>query len=180
MKVVNGLLGILLGLAVSLSAHAVADSPKHAFKNSYDQLLEELPNVRSQLTETDTDGLKRWVGTVPVGSAASIVQISGKGKDAITELTVMLLFTATTTNADYDNAEALRDVLFQGLLGRGAAFGLVNDFWVHELARQQPIIRAGGKPKSGVKTVGKGTSQVSLELVNTPQGLMAIYSMKLL
>ncbi|WP_339524209.1 hypothetical protein [Pseudomonas sp. EL_65y_Pfl2_R96] len=180
MKIVNGLIGILLGLAVSLSAHAVVDSPKHAFKNTYDQLLEELPNVRSQLTETDENGMKRWGGTVPVGSAASIVQITGKGKDAITELTVMILSTPSTTDTDYDNAEALRDVLFQGLLGRGAAFDLVNDFFVEELARQQPILKAGGKPKPGVKKIARGTSQVSLELVKAPQGLMVIYSMKLI
>ncbi|NMY01486.1 hypothetical protein HBO12_00860 [Pseudomonas sp. WS 5059] len=180
MKLANGLISLFLCLAVSLSAHAAIDSPKHAFKKSYDQMLEELPNVRSQLTETDTDGLKRWGGTVPVGSAASIVQISGKGKDAITGLTVMLLSNDSTSVSDYRNAEALRDVLFQSLVGRGAAFDLVNDFFVQELDRQQPIIRAGGKPKAGIKKIGKGTSQVSLELVSTPKGMMAIYSMKLL
>lgn len=180
MKLINCLVGVFFGLAVSLFVHAAVENPKHAFKNSYDQLLEELPNVRSQMTEADSDGLKRWVGTVPIGSASSVVQVSGKGKDAITELSVILLFTTETTNADYDNAEALRDVLFQGLLGRGAAFDLLNDFWVKELARQQPIIRAGGKPKPGLKTVGNGAAQVSLQLINLPQGLMAIYATKLL
>lgn len=76
MKVSKGLVGILLGLAVSLSIHA-AESPKHAFKNSYDQLLEELPNVRSEMEETKPadDGFKNWVGAVQVGTASSVVQI---------------------------------------------------------------------------------------------------------
>lgn len=58
--------------------------------------------------------------------------------------------------------------MFQGLLDKGDAFKLVDDFYVAELARQQPFIKAGGKPKRGVKTTAKGTSQVSLELVQAP------------
>jgi hypothetical protein len=182
MKILNGLIGMFLGLAVSLSAHAVVDTPKHAFKNTYDELLEELPNVRSKMEESKPadDGLKHWVGAVPIGSASSVIEISGKDKNAITKLTVILLFDTKTTDADYDNAEALRDVLFQGLLGRGAAFSLLNDFWVKELARQQPIIRAGGTPKGGTKKIGNGTSEVSLVLISGPGVLSAIYSMKLL
>lgn len=182
MKILHGFVGMFLGFAVSLSAHAVVEAPKHAFKNTYDQLLEELPNVRSKMEETKPadDGLKHWVGAVSIGSASSVVEISGKDKNAITKLTVTLLFDTETTDADYDNAEALRDVLFQGLLGRGAAFNLLNDFWVKELARQQPIIRAGGKPKGGTKTIGNGASEVSLELISHPGLLSAIYSMKLL
>ena len=181
MKVSKGLVGILLGLAVSLSINA-AEPPKHAFKNSYDQLLEELPNVRSEMEETKPadDGFKNWVGAVQVGTASSVVQITGKDKNSLTKLTVVLIFDTKTTDSDYDNAEALRDVLFQGLLGRGAAFENLNDFWVKELARQQPIIKAGGAPKRGVKTVGNGTYELSLELVSHPGNLSAIYSMKLL
>ena len=169
-----------LAFTVWMSAYAAVGSPKHAFKNTYDQMLAELPNVRSQLTESDTDGLKRWVGTVQVGSAAAVIQISGKDKNSITALTVLLLSSPSTDENDYGNAEALRDVLFQGLLGRGAAFSLVNEFFVQELERQQPILRAGGQPKRGVKKIAQGTSEVSLELSRPPQGLMAIYSMKLL
>ncbi|MCB2256641.1 hypothetical protein KTQ74_32480, partial [Pseudomonas chlororaphis] len=156
------------------------ESPKHAFKHSYDQMLSELPNVQSQLTESEADGLKRWAGTVNVGSAAAIVQIKGKDKNSITALTVMLLSTPATSDSDYDSAEALRDVLFKGLLGSGAAFDLVNDFFLQELERQQPILKAGGKPNPGIKKLASGTSEVSLELARPPQGLMAIYSMKLL
>lgn len=180
MKAVRGLIGIICGVAISSSVYAATGDPTHAFKHSYDQLLEELPHVRDQLTETDVQGMKRWSGTVPVGSAASIVQVSGKDKSSITGLTVILISTPSTSNTDYDSAEALRDVLFQGLLGKGDAFKLVDDFYVAELARQQPIIKAGGKPKRGVKKIAEGTSQVSLELVQAPQGFMAIYSVKLL
>lgn len=181
MKVVNGLFGILFGLAVSLSAHAT-DTPKHAFKNSYDQLLEELPNVRSEMEEAKptADGFKQWLGAVQVGTASSVIQIAGKDENSLTRLTVMLIFDSKTTDSDYGNAEALRDVLFQGLLGRGAAFENLNSFWVKELARQQPIIRAGGTPKRGTKIVGNGTYELSVELISHLGNLSAIYSMKLL
>ncbi|MBP5056363.1 hypothetical protein [Pseudomonas chlororaphis] len=167
-----------LAFTVWMSAQAAVELPKHAFKKTYDQMLAELPNVSSQLTESDVDGLKRWVGTVPMGTASTVVQISGKDKNSITALTVMLLSSPSTTDLDYENAEALRDVLFQGLLGRGAGFDVVNDFFVQELDRQQPILRAGGVPKRGVKRIAK--VEISLELSRPPQGLMAIYAMKLL
>lgn len=171
---------MFLAFTIWITAQAAIESPKNAFKHTYDQMLAELPNVQSQLTESDSNGLKRWGGTVQIGSAAAVIQISGKDKNSITALTVMLLSTPTTSDADYESAEALRDVLFQGLLGRGAAFGLINDFFLEELDRQQPILKAGGKPKAGVKKIAKGTSEVSLELAKAPQGLMAIYAMKLL
>ncbi|WP_338508500.1 hypothetical protein [Pseudomonas poae] len=169
-----------LTLAICLSAQAAVETPKHAFKHSLDQMLAELPNVQSQLSEAESDGLKRWSGTVQVGSAAAVVQISGKDSSTITGLTVVLLSTPSTNDADYERAETLRDVLFQGLLGRGSAFNLVNNFFVEELARQQPILLAGGKPKSTVKKIAKGTSEVRLELARAPQGLLATYAMKLL
>lgn len=179
MKVASYLLAACLTLLFSTAGHA-ADVPKHAFKKTYDQMLAELPNVQSQLVESEVDGMKRWAGNVPVGTANALIQINGKDKNAVTGLTVMLFFTPDTQDNDFTNAEALRDVLFQGLLGRGAAFETVNDFFVKELDRQQPIIRAGGKPNRGDKKIAQGTSLVSLELVKTPQGLMAIYAMKLL
>lgn len=169
-----------LALVVWVSAHAAVEPPKHAFKKTYDQMLAELPNVQNQLTESDLNGSKRWNGTVQVGSVAAIIQINGKDKNSITGLTVMLLSTPASSDADYDSAEALRDVLFQGLLGRGAAFGLINDFFVQELERQQPILLAGGTPKPGVKQLAKGTTEARLELARAPQGLMAVYAMKLL
>lgn len=169
-----------LTLAVWVSAQAAVESPKHAFKHNLDQMLAELPYVQSQLSESGSDGLKRWSGTVQVGSAAAVVQISGKDSSTITGLTVILLSTPSTSDADYERAEALRDVLFQGLLGRGSAFSLVNDFFIDELARQQPILLAGGKPKSAAKKIAKGTSEVRLELARAPQGLAATYAMKLL
>ena len=169
-----------LALVVWVSANAAVDSPKHAFKYSYDQMLAELPNVQSQLTELDVSGSKRWNGTVQIGSVAAVVQIDGKDKESITGLTVMLLSTPASSDADYDRAEALRDVLFQGLLGRGTAFSVINDFFIQELERQQPILLAGGKPKPGVKNIAKGTAEARLALARAPQGLMAIYAMKLL
>ncbi len=163
-----------------VSAYAENNVPKHAFKKTYDQILTELPNVRSQLEESDIDGMKRWMGNIPVGTASAVVQITGKNKDTINSLTVILIFTQSTKHSDYDGAEALRDVLFQGLLGRGDAFDLVNDFFESELDRQRPIIMAGGQPSLGIKKIAKGTAKVSLQLSRSPEGLIAYYSLKLL
>ena len=164
-----------------VTAHAENEIPKHSFKKSYDEMLAELPNVRDQLSEKDLgSGMKQWVGSVPVGTAAAVVQIKGKGKESITELTLILLFSTGTKETDYANAEYLRDVLFRGLIGRRDSFDYVNDFFTQEMLRQAPIIRAGGKPKRGVKSVGYGTSELSVEISLIPQGLMALYSMRLL
>ena len=164
-----------------VTAHAENKVPKHSFKKSYDQMLAELPNVRDQLSEKDLgSGMKRWIGAVPVGTADAVIQITGNGKENITELTVLLLFTTKTNENDYENAEYLRDVLFQGLIGRKDSFDYVNGFFTQEMQRQAPIIRAGGTPKRGVKTIGYGASELSVEISPVPQGFMALYSMRLL
>lgn len=57
MKAVRGLIGIICGVAISVFLYAATGAPKHAFKHSYGQPLEELPNVREQLTKADVQGI---------------------------------------------------------------------------------------------------------------------------
>ncbi|WP_454843803.1 hypothetical protein [Pseudomonas gorinensis] len=163
------------------TAHAAGETPKNAFKRTYDQMLAELPNVRSELSEQNVgSGMKLWVGVVPIGTADAVVQIKGIGKDQITELTVLFIFSTETQDRDYENAFYLRDVLFQALIGSKDSFDYVNAFFIGETRRQRPIIRAGGTPERGVKNIGYGTAQLTVEITPTPRGLIATYSMRAL
>lgn len=178
MRLRKRLLSLAAGLCLATSVVA-AEKPKHAFNTSYEQMMEELPNVKNQMRKSEVDGHVRWLGNLSLGTSAAVVQIDGWGeKDAVTGLTVLLFFNENTATQDYDRAEALRDVLIQTLIGKGEAFESVNNFFADELARQQPIILAGGTPKRGVTR--KASLELSVEIARPPQGLMAIYNMKLI
>ena len=179
MKIVR-LITACIAFTVWVSTSAVAEQPRHSFVRTYDQMLDELPNVKSKLVESSVDGIKRWNGSMSVGSATVAIRIRGENKNAVTALTVILLATPSTTESDYRNAEALRNVLFQGLLGGGAPLDLVNDFFVHELTRQEQILKAGGQPKRGVQRMAQGASEASLELDKVSRGFIAIYAIKML
>ncbi|WLI50631.1 hypothetical protein [Pseudomonas sp. FP833] len=179
MKIFYRSLIAYFALSIVVSVHAADDTSKHAFKKTYDQLLSELPNVQSQLSETSDDVEKIWVGTVPLGRAKALIKITGKNKDKLTSLSMTLVCPADAETRDYDNLEALRDVLFQGLIGSGDTFDLVNAFWAQEFRRQERILKAGGVPTRGTKKYNNGTTELSVQLSRQAQGLSSYFAIQL-
>jgi len=167
----NSLKGLLaVGLLMCALVAQAAPTP---FKTTYDELLDEFPNIHAELKEVTplTEGNKRRGGSIKIGTGLLLLEAEGKSMDKLELFSCGMIITSQTSTSDTDTIDELCYSFVRKLARTEKTYWQARAYMAEELKRQLNVIKAGGVPKAIHKVSGQTRQSVS---VNAGNGLMSV------
>jgi hypothetical protein len=171
----NSLKGLMAaGLLICALVAQAAPTP---FKTTYDELLDELPNVKAQMKDGESarEGYLRKEGLIDIGSAQFQLVAEGRTMTALDALVMVLIISPATDGADANKADQVANLFVRKMAKADAAYWQAKMFFEQEAARQISVLKAGGVPKS--TEMVKGKTRLSTHVFRDGDRIAILYSL---